>query len=646
MIALLLRLFISIGMFLFFTFPVFSKSDNNTIDSLFSVLKYQTTQDTIKWNTLHAISRAYDVLSPDSAILFGNLALQLATTLQNQELIFKSLNDIGVGYIRKEKQEDAINYFLKAAKLATNNEGKLWRKYEAQALINVTGVLLLQKQLEKALLYAHQSKNILEQLNEPSILADNYQVIGLIYNEIPQIDSSILYYEKAKAFYEYMGNTARLGRTLGMIGDLYVKKQQFAKALPLFEQSLKIAENVNDLGTILVQKMNIASIYTALGNYNAATKLYQEARVLAEMEGLKTSRSAFYVNFSDFFAKNNRFDSAYHYLELAWQVREDLFNEERTQKINELEIAYQTQLKEQENEILRQKNKFIQTSNFYLYIISALLFVSAIIEGIYLHQLIKKNQIITKQKETLHDLTFDLAQSNKDLSTLLDEKSHLTNLITHDIQTPLSVIQFTTAALQHQKSNTPALKADLNAIEQAAQQISHLSTRIMDLQRASQSLNYTLKIESLNLQKIIDETNMPYLQWSRKKNIKVIQNIKAKGLKVLADAFLLSKAYGNVLGNAIKFSEPGKSILIDITTSDRFACIAIKDEGPGIDQEEKLKLFQAHKKLKARPTLGEPSSGNGLYLTKRYLEAMRGTIDVISGYGKGSTFVIQIPLAE
>ncbi len=635
---------ILIGIIFCFAVPVFSKSSNGTIDSLLAVLEMQVKEDTSRWQTLHAISRAFDVISPDSAILYANQALQLATKLKNEELIFKSFNDIGVGYIRKEKQEEAIAYFLKAVKLAQDNTGKIWKKYEAQAFINVVGVLHLQNQPDKALRYAYQSKNILEQMDEPAILADNYQVLGLIYHAIPQIDSSIFYYEKAKTLYERLGNTSRLGRTLGMIGGLYLEKGRLKEALDLHQQSLTIAEAANDLGTIMGKKIDIANIYARLGDYKAAEQLYRAAKALAEMEGLKTNRNKFYLDFSNFFAQNNRFDSAYHYLELAWAVREDLFNEERTKTINELEIAYQTQQKESENEILRQKNNLIQTRSFYLYIISALLLIGAVIVATYLHQVIKKNRIITSQKEAVNSLMSDLTQSNQELSALLEEKSHLTNLITHDIQTPLSVIQFTTATLLNQHTKNNGSQEDLNAIALAAQQISYLSSRIMDLQQASYDLNYKINIEMLNLQSIIEEANTPYLQWSKKKNIQVIQNNLIHNVKVLADAFLLSKAYGNVLGNAIKFSKPGQTVRVEITTAEQFACIAVQDEGPGIDEASQKKLFQKYQKLEAQPTFGEPSSGNGLYLTKRYLEAMHGSIAVSSYLGKGSTFVIQIPL--
>ncbi len=72
--------------------------------------------------------------------------------------------------------------------------------------------------------------------------------------------------------------------------------------------------------------------------------------------------------------------------------------------------------------------------------------------------------------------------------------------------------------------------------------------------------------------------------------------------------------------------------------------VAVEDQGPGISAADQRRAFQKFRKLSAQPTLGEPSTGNGLYLTKRYVEAMGGNVTIDSSLGKGSTFIVSLPL--
>ena len=70
--------------------------------------------------------------------------------------------------------------------------------------------------------------------------------------------------------------------------------------------------------------------------------------------------------------------------------------------------------------------------------------------------------------------------------------------------------------------------------------------------------------------------------------------------------------------------------------------IAIADSGPGIGEEERSRLFRKFARLRAKPTEGESSSGLGLYIVKRLVDAMRGSITVESAPGAGATFTVQL----
>lgn len=73
---------------------------------------------------------------------------------------------------------------------------------------------------------------------------------------------------------------------------------------------------------------------------------------------------------------------------------------------------------------------------------------------------------------------------------------------------------------------------------------------------------------------------------------------------------------------------------------------SISDQGPGFSEEDKAKVFQKFKKLSARPTAGETSNGLGLSIVKTLVERLKGSVTLLSEKGKGSEFIIRLPLVS
>jgi two-component system, sensor histidine kinase and response regulator len=102
----------------------------------------------------------------------------------------------------------------------------------------------------------------------------------------------------------------------------------------------------------------------------------------------------------------------------------------------------------------------------------------------------------------------------------------------------------------------------------------------------------------------------------------------------------------NLLSNAIKFSPAGKQIrLIVCPPGASYVECLVQDEGPGLSEKDKTRLFRRYGRLSARPTGGEPSTGLGLSIVKKLVLAMRGELDCKSTLGNGATFAFRLPRA-
>ena len=97
----------------------------------------------------------------------------------------------------------------------------------------------------------------------------------------------------------------------------------------------------------------------------------------------------------------------------------------------------------------------------------------------------------------------------------------------------------------------------------------------------------------------------------------------------------------NLVSNALKFSPPDKNIYIQTGFSEKGVRIKIKDEGPGLTEQDKKRLFGKFQRLSAQPTHGESSIGIGLSIVKKYTEAMGGKVWCESEQGNGAEFILE-----
>ena len=115
---------------------------------------------------------------------------------------------------------------------------------------------------------------------------------------------------------------------------------------------------------------------------------------------------------------------------------------------------------------------------------------------------------------------------------------------------------------------------------------------------------------------------------------------------VLANHAYLPQVIENLLSNAIKFSPEEKNIHINLTVRSGRAQFEVQDEGPGLTTADKEVLFQKYQILSAQPTGGEDSTGLGLSIVKKYMDAMKGRVWCDSEEGRGASFFISFEVVN
>jgi signal transduction histidine kinase len=242
----------------------------------------------------------------------------------------------------------------------------------------------------------------------------------------------------------------------------------------------------------------------------------------------------------------------------------------------------------------------------------------------------------------------ELIKKLTDANATLEEKvlertkkiENLISTVAHDLRSPLNQIKALVSLVQMNLSNlTNDQKSFVDLIHKAASRVTEMINRMLDL-NAIEHRDIEMKLEKADLEGIINDAVNQVRALGEEKKLGInVRQLKNKMVNV--DVNYLLQVLENLLSNAIKFSPPNKNIFVETENGQDKVRIVVRDEGPGLTEEDMKLVFQKYQQLSARPSSGEKSSGLGLYLTKKYVEAMNGTVWCESKPGKGATFIIE-----
>jgi len=225
---------------------------------------------------------------------------------------------------------------------------------------------------------------------------------------------------------------------------------------------------------------------------------------------------------------------------------------------------------------------------------------------------------------------------------LFQQLQDLTYTITHDVRTPLIA---TDLVLRRAMDGfygepTPALKNLMADIRRSDRQLIALTENLLRLARLDAQVE-EIELTAVPLVSLLEQVTRDLSALALEKNI--VCELTLIPLTVWGSESELRRVFMNLLDNAIKFSPPHGTISINLTVAQEQAMIAVQDQGPGMDLEEREQLFERFWQGKKRQ-LGR-GTGLGLYLSSRLIAAQAGTLTVQSELGQGSTFTVMLPLA-
>ena len=235
----------------------------------------------------------------------------------------------------------------------------------------------------------------------------------------------------------------------------------------------------------------------------------------------------------------------------------------------------------------------------------------------------------------------ELATSHERLVYLNSEKDEFLGIAAHDLKNPLTVIAGSAEMVMMSKDPNQINKLSKN-IMAAATRMRDLIANLLDVNAIEQG-KFTSNVEACDLRALVDQSIENNQTSATRKQIAFRVGV-SEGLWAKADRAATLQILDNLLSNALKYSPPNTTVHVHTLPEREHVLVAVRDEGPGISEDDQKKMFGKFTRLTARPTGGESSNGLGLAIVKRLAEAMFGSVQCQSKLGSGATFTLRLPV--
>ena len=593
-----------------------------------------------------------------SALNFHNRAWEIAARINNLHLRSVILNNKGVVYRRLDDYQQAITYHIGALKLAEQTKNI---KSQAIAINSIGNIQMLIGNLDESLESFKQSLILEQKLDNLLGIAINLNNIGNVYFQKDNFSKALEYYLLSLDVNKEIHSQKGIAICYNDIGGVYEKQNINDKALSYYLDALIINKIRADRYDRAYSYIQVGELYTKLNKYDKALEYLNPGLKIALAIGAKGIIMDGYYALYQINRAKKEYDLAFKHLEISHKYHDSIINLNVHKDIARLQIRFDSEQKEAQiallqgnaeiNDLAMKRQKII-----ILLIFSALIIaIGFLIFLLYFVQtknktnklLVERNKIIERNKADLDNYSKQLLIAKQQAEQNSKIKSEFLANMSHEIRTPLnSVIGF--AEILSESLTDQKHSKQIEIIKSSGRTLLNIINEILDLSKIEAG-KFEVSPEPINPEFVINDIVNVFRQRADEKKIVLSANLESLPDTILLNGLRIRQILFNLVGNAIKFTNKGHvSIEANSEPSiyDEHIKLSIKvtDTGIGIGEDEIHNIFEPfHQSI---PDDNRHGTGLGLTITKRLVEAMKGSIKVDSKMGIGSTFTVLFPKVQ
>lgn len=630
-----------------------TRADTALVQTYFNLAHFYLRQDSAK-TSFYANRALHAADSIDSQLGrgIGHMTIGLHEIIQGNytnglkhtydaESFFKELNRddylamvysyLGIAYSRIGNNNRALRYYLRSDSLMKQT-GSLMQ--QAQIKANIGILYSSQGYHESSIRYFKEAMPIIQQYGSPAHVALGYHNIGVAYRHLAEHDSALVYLSKAKELRKGSNDRFGLASSIQNIGKVYHELGQSNLALDYISEAIELQKALGDQGILLTSYLDAAKIYRSLNNNRQAKENALNSLEIAERIGVLNYQAEALALLSEIEEEAGNISDAFQYLKRYRQLQDSLLDQNQSKAFEEMRARYETQELERQVELLQQKQALSEAELFNSRVLR-----NSLIGG-FIALLIILVLLLTRYRAGKKYQT-ELKHKNKKLEELSEEKSEYLHIAAHDLKSPLSSILGLAEIMKDSEMSAEEAQEHAEFIYISAFRMHDLIKQFLDV-NAIESGKKLAEIQQVDLTHIIHQVIEHYKYRAKWKDIKLKPDLQ-EDLTAMADPLLFREVLDNLVSNSIKYSKKNTNVQIRGRYQNQQVRVEVEDEGPGLSEEDQQNLFKKFKRLTPEPTEGEGSTGLGLYITKKMVDAMDGEIWCESDGSNGSTFLVELP---
>ncbi|MBI5534608.1 MAG: hybrid sensor histidine kinase/response regulator [Deltaproteobacteria bacterium] len=236
----------------------------------------------------------------------------------------------------------------------------------------------------------------------------------------------------------------------------------------------------------------------------------------------------------------------------------------------------------------------------------------------------------------------ELVEQGSRLELWAKQREDLVRMVVHDLRSPVTAIQLGASTLLGPEHKIgPAVRRDLEMIREEARRVGRYLEEMLLLARQEEG-KLSLSFETVDLTPITQETLASLRHVAGARGVRLKEVLPQAPAEVHGDPALLRRVVDNLVTNAIKFSPANGTVEVHIARHKDHAVLEVLDEGPGVPEQARSRIFEKYEIVKVREA-GGPQTGLGLAFCRMVVEAHGGTVSCHGRKGPGSRFIVTLP---
>jgi len=558
-------------------------------------------------------------------------ALQMSRMANNNLLIGKSLNHLSLFYMIQGEYNRSISMAEEAIKYFEELHDE---KGIADARYSIASNYYKTDNYHLGLIYLSNCLTTYRKYNDYHNQARTQKSLGTIYEYFGDQKNAIKSYEGAIESARQAKDTNLESNAYNPLSGIYLKQGKTKEAMDLIERSIAMKNKTGDVRGLAFALYGRGKIYLKTERYELAEADFKKSLSIHKRVGEKLGMGMLYHRMADLYIRMERLDEARKILE-----RTLVFSEAYNIVIIHFkcdQLLYHI-YKQQGNTV-----KALEHLEHYLIQKEAVINTQTL-------QIIENYELITRmeslEKEAKLQKEKDEIIKKKELAEQSAKvKQDFLSTMSHEIRTPLNGV-ITITSLLKDRADEEEQKL-LTSLKFASNNLLLIINDILDFTKLDAGKMY-LDIQPCNLLKMMENMRHIYENMAVEKGLKLYLDIdKYVGESYELDETKLSQIIGNLIGNAIKYTDTGQvNIIIEKTQStDQYDTLrfTIADTGVGIPKKSYEEIFESFSQPKSITTRRHGGSGLGLAIVKKLAELYESKVNVSSMVGKGSTFSFDI----